>query len=212
MSRFFTSDLHIRHDLVVRERGFGRADGTVDHDAYEAQLAENWDSRVHRTDHVYILGDLAMNPNKGAFEWLLERLGHKVLISGNHDSTHPLHSTWLQATQKWLGTGLFDAIVPQGSVKINGTKVLLSHFPYRGEGERKMEDRYTEWRFRDEGLPLLHGHTHSTTNPADVNQLHVGLDAWNLELVHELSVQDWLERKEFRDQLSQGDRQGLRSW
>jgi len=188
--RFFTSDLHIRHDLVVGERGFS---GDSMHEDYELFLAAKWDSRVRAGDQVFILGDLAMNPNKGAFEWLAARPGRKVLISGNHDATHPLHSTWMTATRNWLASGIFENIASQGSVKINGQKVLMSHFPYNGEGQRDMADRHTEWRFRNEGLPLLHGHTHSSEDPADGNQLHVGLDAWNLELVHELSVQDWLD-------------------
>ena len=202
MARFFTSDLHIRHDLVVRERGFfhehpqsgefGLDFVVVDHDAYEAQLADNWDSRVKKDDIVYVLGDIAMNPKKGAFEWLAKRPGNKVLISGNHDATHPMHSSWMQALRNPAWRDTFDVISSQGSVKIGGQKVLLSHFPYEGEGDREIEDRHVEWRLRDMGIPLLHGHTHSTTEIDHGHSLHVGLDSWNLELVHELSVEDWL--------------------
>lgn len=191
--RFFTSDFHGRHDVAIRHRGYGREDGTVDHDAYENELAEKWDSRVRKDDQVFILGDLALNPNKGAFQWMAARPGRKVFISGNHDATHPLHSSWMQATRTWMALGIFELIASQGSVKIAGQKVLLSHFPYRGEGERDIEDRHVEWRFRDEGLPLLHGHTHSSQNPSNGHQLHVGLDAWDIDLVHEDSVGDWLD-------------------
>lgn len=202
--RFFTSDLHIRHDLVVRERGFvqnhpqmgefGLNDEVVDHGAYEAALAEKWDSRVRKDDEVHILGDLAMNPNKGAFEWLKARPGIIHLYSGNHDATHPMHSSARRALQEWMSLGIFATIQSQGSVKIDGQRVLISHFPYQGEGGRDMEDRHTEWRFRNEGLPLLHGHEHkANVLEADVpNQFHVGLDSWDLELVHELSIGDWL--------------------
>lgn len=194
-ARFFTSDLHIRHNLVVSERGFIVDGVTVDHDEYESILAENWDSRVKKDDHVYILGDLAMNPNKGAFDWLANRPGVIHLVSGNHDETHPLHTNHLSAQQKWFRLGIFATINSQGSVKINGRKVLLSHFPYKGEGGRDIEDRYSEWRFRNEGLPLLHGHEHkkNVLEASLPNQFHVGLDSWNLELVHELSVGDWLD-------------------
>lgn len=195
MTRFFTSDLHVRHDLVVRERGFGRADGTVDHDAYEAVLADRWDNRVGKDDQVFILGDIAMNPRKGAFDWLAARPGRKVLISGNHDEVHPLHSRWLNALPKWQALGIFEVIASQGSIKIAGQKVLLSHFPYKGEGGRDMEDRHTEWRFRNEGLPLLHGHEHKK-NALEVeipNQFHVGLDSHEAGLVHERTIEDWLD-------------------
>jgi len=194
MSRFFTSDLHIRHNLVVRERGFALPDGTGDHDAYEAVLAEKWDSRVRKDDIVYVLGDIAMNPAKGAFDFLDARNGRKILISGNHDATASFHSTASKAQRLWLAH--FESIHDFLQIKIAGRRVLLSHYPYKGEGEREFEeDRHTQFRLRDEGMPLLHGHVHSKEIVTNGNQFHVGLDGHNLELVHELEIQDWLERE-----------------
>jgi len=195
MTKFFSSDFHISHKLVVGLRGYGREDGTVDHEAYEADLAADWDSRVKKDDQVFLLGDLALNPNKGAFEWLSKRPGRIIFIAGNHDKVHPLHSSWMVETRKWMGTGIFEVIASQGSVKIAGQKVLLSHFPYTGEGDRDQPDRYEEWRFRDEGLPLCHGHEHKarTLEESLPHQFHVGLDSHNLQLVHELEIEDWLE-------------------
>ena len=203
--RFFTSDLHIRHDLVVRERGFWRARNAdespflrsmvADHEAYEMFLAANWDSRVGKDDIVYILGDLAMNPNKGAFEWLRARPGRKILISGNHDATAGFHSSASKAQRDWLALGIFESIHDFLQVKFGDRRVLLSHYPYTGEGDRGMEDRHTQFRLRDEGQPLLHGHEHKK-NALEVDlphQLHVGLDSWDLHLVHESTVQDWLD-------------------
>lgn len=195
MARFFTSDLHIRHDLPVRLRGFGLPDGSVDHDAYEAVLAEKWDSRVRKDDIVYILGDLAMNPNKGAFEWIRARKGRKILISGNHDATAGLHSTASRAQRDWLSMGIFDSIHDLLQIKVGGRRVLLSHYPYAGEGGRDIEDRHVQFRLRDLGQPLLHGHEHKdNVLEEDIpHQFHVGLDSWDLELVHELSIEDWLK-------------------
>ena len=175
---------------MVRERGFGREDGTVDHDAYEALLAENWDSRVKKDDLVFVLGDIAMNPNRGAFGWLDARPGRKVLISGNHDEVHPMHSKAMNVMPKWLRH--FESVWPFLRVKFAGQSALLSHFPYTGEGSRDIPDRHVEYRLRDEGVPLLHGHTHSTTEIDHGHQLHVGLDSWNMELVHEKSIEDWI--------------------
>jgi calcineurin-like phosphoesterase family protein len=126
---------------------------------------------------------------------LSNRPGTKILISGNHDETHPIHGSWVSATERWLALGIFKVITPFGSVKINGHKVQLNHFPFRGEGSRDMEDRYLEWRPRNEGQLLLSGHEHKTNVlEEDIpNQFHVGLDSWNLELVHELSVGDWID-------------------
>ena len=65
--------------------------------------------------------------------------------------------------------------------------MLLSHFPYVGDSGP--DERYTQYRLPCEGLPIIHGHTHSrsrfstaTYGPAEipVPQVHVGLDAWDL--------------------------------
>ena len=43
-------------------------------------------------------------------------------------------------------------------------------------------DPQTQWRLRDAGNPVLHGHTHSTEkvsfSACGTPQLHVGWDAW----------------------------------
>ena len=191
MSRYFTSDLHIRHDVAVIHRGFVNEDGSADHDGHEIVLALNWDAVVHESDTVYILGDIAMNPNKGAFDFIDARPGRKILISGNHDATASFHSKASAAQRKWLDH--FESIHDFLQIKIDGQKVLLSHYPYQGEGERNIDDRHTQFRLRDEGMPLLHGHTHSryitSHNP---NQFHVGLDAWDTGLVSEQDVVRWL--------------------
>jgi calcineurin-like phosphoesterase family protein len=197
MSRFFTSDLHIRHDLVVHERGFwygNNEDGLViAHDEYEARIAADWDSRVRKDDIVYVLGDIAMNPRKGAFQWLDARPGRKILINGNHDATAGFHSSAANSQREWLEH--FESVHDYLQIKFGTRRVLLSHYPYVGEGGRDIEDRHTQFRLRDEGAPLLHGHEHkgNATDPTLPHQLHVGLDSWNLELVHELSVEDWLD-------------------
>jgi calcineurin-like phosphoesterase family protein len=198
--RFFTSDPHIGHRLVSGLRGFWNeqfVDGKPfepDTAAHDAALAANWDAVVGKNDTVFILGDIAMNPRKGAFDWFRERPGIKHLISGNHDVVHPLHTAHLKAQREWHALGIFDSINSQGSVKIDGQKVLLSHFPYEGEGEREGPDRYTEWRFRNEGFPLLHGHEHKKDifNPAVPNQFHVGVDSHALQLVPESRIVSWL--------------------
>lgn len=203
--RFFTSDHHIRHDLVVRERGFfhehpqtgelglGNVQ-VVDHDAYEACIAADWDSRVGKDDLVFVLGDIALNPNKGAFDWFDARPGRKILISGNHDATAGFHSSASKAQKVWLNH--FESIHDYLQIKFGDRRVLASHYPYVGEGEREMEDRHTQFRLRDEGMPLLHGHVHSKNVVTNGNQYHVGLDAHNLQLVHELEIIDWLDGRD----------------
>jgi calcineurin-like phosphoesterase family protein len=73
--------------------------------------------------------------------------------------------------------------------------VNLSHFPY--DGDSHGDDRYSELRLEDRGVPLIHGHTHNPNQKATVSnngtpQFHVGWDAW-LEPVPETRIVEWLE-------------------
>ena len=189
--RFFTSDQHIGHKLVAGIRGF------PDPAEHDRVLAENWDRVVGPDDVVFVLGDISINPKRdGAFEWFRNRPGKKHLIFGNHDEAHPMHSRCLQAQQdpNWHET--FATMNAWIRLKVQGRTVLLSHFPYEGEGSREIEDRNTEYRLKDSGFALLHGHTHSnltsSLSEAGTPQLHVGLDAWDLNLVPESMVLEWL--------------------
>lgn len=196
MTRFFTSDLHIRHNLVVGLRGFRLPNGTVDHDAHEKAISDEWDSLVQEDDHIFILGDIAMNPHKGAFDFIDARPGIKHLIAGNHDAVASFHSTSIKVQREWLEhfDTVHDFLQLKFSAGQQSQRVLLSHYPYEGEGaERDYEDRLSQFRLRDEGMPLLHGHTHSATRHESDHSLHVGLDAWGMRFVTEHDIQKWLD-------------------
>ena len=59
------------------------------------------------------------------------------------------------------------------------TRVLLSHFPYAGDSHD--EDRYAQFRLRDEGIPLLHGHESFRERRTKHGTWHinVGVDWWD---------------------------------
>jgi calcineurin-like phosphoesterase family protein len=194
--RFWTADTHIGHKFVSEIRGF---ETTEEHDAF---LAEQWDATVRPSDIVYVLGDIAINPKRDwAFEWFANRPGTKHLIMGNHDAVHPLFGSRALREQSRpvdgvrKGWEVFRTMNQFAMTTINGQKVMMSHFPYRGEGNRELEERYSEYRLRDEGLPLLHGHTHSSSRIGSVRSLsvQVGVDAWDFTPVSEAQVVEALE-------------------
>lgn len=220
MAVWFTSDLHIGHRLVARLR---RAQFVVDGFSdltdeevvlwHDTLVASGWDSAVEPDDIVWVLGDISVGGTSaqvGALNWIMERPGHKHLIAGNHDGCHPMH----RDSHKWLPRyldGPFESVQQSATRNIplpdsGRQRVLVSHFPYEGEGDRS-PDRFTQWRLRDEGLPVIHGHVHSEKkltlsshqHPAPwglyspAKQIHVGLDAWDLNLVSLEQISELLQ-------------------
>lgn len=209
MTVWFTSDLHLGHRKVAELRGF---DSVISHDL---AIAEAWMAVVQPDDQVWVLGDLTSGSNGQLAPalTLLDALpGEKHLIAGNHDQVHPMNRDSHKWQRRFLGT--FDSVQPFARRKVAGRSVLLSHFPYERDRD---EPRYTQYRLRNEGLWLLHGHTHGTeqlttgfthkVTGVDLDayafqhtymptrEVHVGWDAWG-ELVHLDQVAALIEEAE----------------
>lgn len=171
MSVWFTSDLHFGHRLVAGHRGFP----TTEH--HDIAICDNWEKAVREEDQVWVLGDLTLN-NPGRALGLIQALpGTKHFITGNHDPCHPMH----RQAHKWQPRFMevFASVQAFARRRIMGQEVLLSHFPYSKD---RHEARYMQYRLRDEGLWLLHGHTHGTER-REGTEIHVGLDAWDMKPV-----------------------------
>lgn len=178
-STWFTSDLHLGHTFVAGLRGYATP---ADHDA---ALAHRWCRQVTEVDEVWVLGDVAMGGWRDRLGWFAGVPGRKHLVLGNHDRAHPLNTRGHEYLAEFAT--VFATVQTAAAVSLGGgaPKVLASHFPYAGD---RGPDRYSEWRLRDEGRPLIHGHTHGTEQltftEKGTPQVHVGLDAWGGRLVH----------------------------
>jgi calcineurin-like phosphoesterase family protein len=164
-------------------------------------VADVWDSTVHPKDTVIVMGDISINGSDEALEWHRQRTGTKILIMGNHDPVWPFYRDAQKKFQQW--GEVFTAMFPFWRRKLGGKYFLLSHFSYMGTGAEGhgVEDRFPQFRLPDMGVPLVHGHTHDANQRAHISdlgtpQLHVGLDAWNMQLVSQDAVQGWLEHPE----------------
>lgn len=205
---WFTSDLHIGHRLVAASRctlpngkpmykdlkDIPDYFGDFEIAAIDRILAEHWDAQVKPDDHVYMLGDLCSGTDKAfdnALMWLSSRPGRIHWIAGNHCPVHPMQRDAGKYQRRALE--IVEEVHPylRRRVPLLGgghTDVLLCHFPYRdrytGIGS---EGRYKQYRMVDEGMPIVHGHTHSKKQVSYSNagtlQLHVGVDAWGGRLV-----------------------------
>lgn len=172
---YFTSDLHIGHAKVAAIRGFESVDH---HDAWiAAKLAA-----LQPKDQLWVLGDISSGSRRSEDD-ALELIRYSVgcgprpalhLVSGNHDSCHPMHRDAHRRLRVFLE--VFDSVQSAALRKAQGQDYLLSHFPYKRDRGRP---RHTQWRLADEGEWLLHGHTHGTEKVNWVDsEIHVGLDAW----------------------------------
>ena len=115
---------------------------------------------------------------------LLESVPCEVrLVTGNHDPAHPCHRGHVSAAERLRDA--FSWVGPWARCKHSGREAILCHFPY--DGDSGPVDRDVQWRPRDVGIPIIHGHVHSqerlTFSRADTRQVHVGLDAWDMRPV-----------------------------
>ncbi|HUK71381.1 MAG TPA: metallophosphoesterase family protein [Streptosporangiaceae bacterium] len=183
---WFTSDTHFRHKMVAGLRGFETPE------AHDYEIVRRWNAAVRPEDAVWHLGDVGMGKTDDAFWACVDALnGTKHLITGNHDAAWPGHRDSHKRQREWLDH--FASVQALARRRIGEHHVLLSHFPY--QGDHTEVDRCGQYRLRDLGMWLLHGHTHSKerrgpfhpgiamlgAEPQPVmRQLHVGLDAWDL--------------------------------
>lgn len=181
MTVFYTSDPHWGHRYVARLRGFDGDHGPYLHDRW---LAEVYAEAFKPGDVVWWLGDLTMRlaPVDAAAATIATRADadHR-LIYGNHDAGHPMHREAHRHQRAYYGFKLAAPFAKRKLPKVG--QVHLSHFPYDGGGDHTETERYGQWRLRDLGVPLIHGHTHGTEivsrTPAGTLQIHVGIDAWH---------------------------------
>lgn len=188
MTDYFSSDWHLFHTKIAELRGLeGPSEIDWENIRVEDVASANEDaileelSRLKNGDRLFFLGDLTIGNSAHedvALNYLAYCRPELHLITGNHDSIHPFKSKSLKDLWKWRET--FNSISPVRSVKIAGERGLLCHYPY--EGDHTKEERDTQWRPKDCGELVIHGHTHSPDKISRTSlgtlQVHVGWDAW----------------------------------
>ena len=173
---WFISDTHFSHEFVAKTRGYDSAD---DHDN---ALVETWNKYVDPGDVVWHLGDVSITRSPARWKpWVAKLNGTKHLITGNHDGTFSGSRTAYKDLRHYLE--LFETVQSTARRRHNGVEYLLSHFPYEGDTAGRQVERCDQYRLRDLGVPLVHGHTHRnrvvTRSSRGTQQIHVGFDAWH---------------------------------
>ena len=131
----YISDVHFGHKSVIEfdQRPF------ADVEEMDRSIIENWNRKVRKEDHVYIIGDLIYKSSREA-SWYLSRLnGHLHLILGNHDNS------WLSQPDV---TDFFEEIEKMQYLKDEGNLIQMCHYPI------------IEWNQYYRGAYLIYGHVH----------------------------------------------------
>lgn len=175
---FFTSDLHLGHVNVVKWRPFDSLE------QMHATITDNWNRIVGPDDLVFILGDAVMGQRAETLPLVDALAGHKVLLPGNHDHVHPMHPE--RVVRRWVApyAERFSLWTTDAIFWLADQWVDLCHFPR--SGDHTEEERYLEWRPKDDGTWLLHGHVHGhqPTHLDRPRHIDVGVDAWDFAPVH----------------------------
>ncbi len=198
---WFTSDLHLGHPFVAELRGFSNVE------EHDRQILDGVTAAVKPGDVLWVLGDIssgwgpqedralelldatftsirsAFNSDRGN-----EAPGGIHLISGNHDSCHPIHLEAFTAQRKFLE--VFDSVQSAQKLEWSGREVWLNHFPRPGFDHEGMSSRHDEIRLS--APHIVHGHLHSSHPIVGPGLVDVGLDAWELKPVAQDKVNDQL--------------------
>lgn len=195
MARFVISDTHAGHKNIVH-LGVGRPAASIeDHDA---MIVRRWNAVVAPGDTVYHLGDVALGQIEKSIRLVHLLNGYKILRPGNHDRIFAGAKAGQREKYEHLYQAVFQEIqYDEEPLFFAGRRVQMSHFPY--DGDHTDADRWTEYRPVDDGLILLHGHTHShekvSRSAKGTLQVHVGVDAWNYAPVSEDEVAAVLDKE-----------------
>lgn len=167
---FFTADTHFGHKAMIERRWRPQYSSVAEMDA---DLIERWNATVRLGDVVWHLGDFALGGQAHFLPIVAQLHGTIHLIAGNHDHVWAGNRQAHKHRPAWLAAG-FASIQDFARRRIAGQNVMLSHFPYSGD-HVEGEERGAQYRLRDEGLPLLHGHVHTEWS-LNGRQINVGVD------------------------------------
>lgn len=181
---FFTSDLHFFHANILKYTN--RPFNTVD-EMNEALIA-NWNSRVSKSDIVWIIGDFAFADEERVVNVITRLNGEKHFVIGNHDKMFKKYD-FKQELKKHnfiVHSALEEIYVTDAAHPQGKQHIVLCHFAMR------------VWNKSHRGSWHLYGHSHGTM-PDDLNSLStdVGVDRWNCAPVEYTELKELFSTRKF---------------
>lgn len=184
---YHASDFHFGHDnpLIYESRGF-----TSSHEHDEHIMGVLFKT-LRPGDRLINYGDNAI---EGSWRTGLSRMkalrAYGITLEmriGNHDLIFPGKRDSAKYFREYAE--VFDNIQLFQRARLGGVQYIQSHMPYWPNDRH--EARLRQYRPIDDGLPIVHGHTHSTVAEDFPRHLGVCWDAWNRPVSHG-EVLDWL--------------------
>jgi calcineurin-like phosphoesterase family protein len=151
MTTWFTADFHFCHHGIIKytKRPFDNVD------QMNETLLSNWNKKVGKFEHGWILGDFCFNDKNKGQEILNRMNGVKHLIRGNHDSISEKLSGWA-------------SISDYKELKINSQNIILFHYAMK------------VWNKSHYGTWHLYGHSHGNLpDDSDSLSFDIGVDCHN---------------------------------
>lgn len=191
---WFISDLYFWHANILKYNPNRPYSNVQD---MNEGLIYNWNSVVKSEDKVYCLGDVSFNFR--SIELYSHRLnGKKFLCPGNHDFVHSYNKKsrneekrleWIKKYEEYGWTILEE----RTTLDIEGVGVVnICHMPYASAKDHltvEGQDKYANWRPKDDGKFLLHGHIHSTEQRnLGKRMIDCGVDANNCFPISEKQI------------------------
>jgi len=169
------SDPHLGHEFMAQLRGYGSVEN------HDRAVLQNLRRMVRDGDTVWWLGDIAFGNWQANLQAIETIPGTHRLIIGNHDRCAPGRSN--ATAHQGNYHRVFVSISQFEQISYNGQSFMLSHYPYDAnvfDHDKKTDvDRFAQFRLRDLGVPVIHGHTH---NPEQVSFSSRGTPQFNVAL------------------------------
>jgi len=109
---------------------------------------------------------------------------------GNHDKCHPLNKRKAEGARDSYFQAGFKTLQLDSTLEIADQQVLLTHMPYSSDIVIDgYDEQFQEYRPKNEGLWLLHGHVHEKWKTKN-RMINVGVDVWEFRPVPMSSVEE----------------------
>ena len=156
MANYYISDLHILHKNVLNCEGSSNFDNRPfkTFEEMHETLINNVNNVCGRSDHLYLVGDIAWKVNDESISLISRIKPNMHLICGNHERIN-------DSRYKRLFCEICDYKEITDNIKGKNYGVVLSHFPIMFWNKMKQINNDGSPRTKNYNI-LLYGHTHNS--------------------------------------------------